>query len=135
MWVSRTWRTSSSSTTTRGMFRLIEEASRASSLDPIIHTTTTREEALDLLYQGGVFEEVPRPDLILLDWNLSKHTGEKVIETAKSGDAPILVVVMTGARSGLSRIESSAPAADDYIEKQTEPHDYIEILRSCGVEP
>lgn len=110
MWVSRTWRTSSSSTTTRGMFRLIEEASRASSLDPIIHTTTTREEALVLLYQGGVFEEVPRPDLILLDWNLSKHTGEKVIETAKSGDAPILVVVMTGARSGLSRIEPYAPA-------------------------
>lgn len=117
-----------------GDIRLIEEAFSASPLDPTIHSTKTRDEALDLIFQCGEYEAVSRPDLVLLDWNLSQHTGNEVIEAAKSADPPIPVVVMTGVKSGLQRMESSAPAADEYIEKQTDPQAYIDILRSCGTE-
>lgn len=117
-----------------GDIRLIEEAFKASPLDPTIHSVKTRDEALDLLCQRGDFEGVPRPDLVLLDWNLSQHTGKEVIEAAKSGDPAIPIVVMTGAKSGLPRMESSVPAADEYIEKQTDLQGYIDILRSCGAE-
>lgn len=113
-----------------GDIRLIEEAFEASSLEPTIHATKTRDEALDLLCQRGEYEEVSRPDLVLLDWNLSRHTGRKVVEVAKSGDPPVPVVVMTGAKSGLHCVESSEPAADDYIEKQTDPQRYIDLLRT-----
>lgn len=117
-----------------GDVRLIEEAFRASPLDPTIHSTKTRDEALDLLCQRGDYAEVPRPDLVLLDWRLSQHTGKEVIKAAKPDDPAIPVVVMTGAKSNLQRIESSAPAADEYIEKQTDLQSYIDILRSCGAE-
>lgn len=118
-----------------GDIRLIEEAFRASPFDPAIHATTTRVDALDLLCRREGYEEVPRPDVVLLDWNLSKHTGEKVIEAAKSSDPPIPVVVMTGAKSALPQIKSSAPEADQYIEKQTDPQAYIDMFRPDGAEP
>lgn len=114
-----------------GDVRLIKEAFSASPFEPTIHSTKTREEALDFLYQRGDYESVPRPDLVLLDWNLARHTGEEVIEAAKSGNPAIPVVVMSGSKQGLQQIESSTPAADEYIEKQTDPQKYIEILRSC----
>lgn len=114
-----------------GDIRLIEEAFRDSSLDPAIHTTRSREEALEFLDRGGESEDVPRPDLVLLDWNLSQNTGAEVIEAAKSVQPAVPVVVMTGSRSALQCVESSPAPADEYIEKRTDPQDYIDILRSC----
>lgn len=113
-----------------GDIRLIKEAFRESDLDPTIHATRTRDEALDVLFRRDEHEEAPRPDLVLLDWRLSEQTGEAVVEAAKSGELSIPVVVMTGSRTGLGRVESSAPAADAYVEKQTDPETYIDVLRS-----
>lgn len=81
-----------------GDIRLIEEAFRGSPLDSTIHTTKTRDAALDFLYQRGEYEDVRRPDLILLDWNLSQNTGEEVIREAKSVEPAVPVVVMTGSK-------------------------------------
>lgn len=117
-----------------GDIRLIEEAFRESPLDPTIHATKTRDEAVDVLFRRGQHEGTPRPDLVLLDWRLSQETGEEVVEAAKSGVLDIPVVVMTGSKSGLECIESSVPAADEYIQKKTDPQAYIDILRSCGAE-
>lgn len=117
-----------------GDIRLIEEAFEASPIDPTIHTARTREEALEILFQRGNYQAVPRPDLVLLDWNLANHTGEEVLQAVKSVDSDIPVVVMSGSKHGLERIESSTPAADEYIEKQVDPHQYIELLRSCCAE-
>ena len=115
-----------------GDIRLIEEAFRESGLDPTIHATKRRDEAIDVLFRRNGHEEAPRPDLVLLDWRLSQETGEAVVEAAKSGELSVPVVVMTGSSSGLERIESAPPAADGYIEKQTDPQAYIDVLRSCG---
>lgn len=114
--------------------RLVEEAFHASSFDPTIRTSRTRDEALDQLSRRGEHEGESAPDLVLLDWNLSQHTGEAVIEAAKSCDPPIPVVVMTGSKSELVRVESSVSAADGYIEKPADPHGYIDVLRSCRAE-
>lgn len=117
-----------------GDIRLIEEAFRGSPLDPTIYTTKTRDTALDFLYQRGEYEDVRRPDLILLDWNLSQNTGKEVIREAKSVEPAVPVVVMTGSKTAPPSIKSSAPQVDEYIEKQTDPGAYIEILRSCLAE-
>lgn len=117
-----------------GDIRLIEEVFAASPLDPTVHTAKTRDAALDFLKQRGEYDEAPRPDLILLDWNLSQHTGQEVIQTAKSKEIAIPVVVMSESKQGLQRVESSTPAADEYIEKQTDLQKYIDLLRSCGAE-
>lgn len=115
-----------------GDIRLIREAFRESPLDPTIHATKTGDEAIDMLFRRGGHEDAPRPDLVLLDWRLSEQTGEPVVEAVKSGELSVPVVVMTGSKSGLGRVESSAPAADEYIEKPTDPQAFIDVLRSFG---
>ena len=117
-----------------GDIRLIEEAFKSSSLDPTLHTARTCEEALDILFQRGEYAGVPSPDLVLVDWNLSHQTGDEMVQAVNSVDSAIPVVVMTGSKQELQRVESSAPAADEYIEKQTDIQAYIDILRSCGAE-
>lgn len=114
--------------------RLIEEAFDGSRFDPNIHSVTTDDEALDFVNQDGEYKDAPRLDVILLDWHLSKATGEEVLEAARSLDYQIPVVVMTGSKSELDAVESSLPKDERCIEKQTDPEAYIEILRSCLTE-
>lgn len=117
-----------------GDVRLIEEAFRASPHDPTIHASKTRDEALTLLNECGESEEVPRPELVFLDWNLSQCTGQEVLQAAEAMEPEIPVIVMTGSKQGLERIKSSAPAADAYIVKQTNPQKYLDVLPLCGSE-
>lgn len=109
--------------------RFIEEAFSTSELDPTIHSTTTRGEAIDFVRRRGEYADAPSVDVILLDWHLSKTTGREVLEAAKAVEPPIPVVVMTGSKPELDTLESSLPDADRCIEKRTEPGAYIEILR------
>lgn len=114
----------------RGDIRFIEEAFHTSALDPIIHPTTTSDDARDFLCQRGEYEGVPNPDVILLDWNLPQTTGEEVLHAAKSGETPIPVVVMTGSLAETRELQSTASKADLVIEKPTEPDGYIEAVHS-----
>ncbi len=110
--------------------RFIEEALRDSPLDLVIHTVETRDEALDVVNRRGAYEDGPEPDVVLLDWNLSRETGREVVEAAKSGDASIPVLVMTGSNPEMTNVESYLSAEDMLIEKPTDPEGYIEPVRS-----
>lgn len=114
--------------------RFIEEAFGASGLDPTIHAASTKSEALDLLKQRGEYADAPALDAILLDWHLSKTTGQEVLEAAKAGDTEIPVMVMTGSKPELEALDSALPEADRCIEKQTEPEAYVEIFRDFVAE-
>ena len=62
-----------------------------------LHIVEDGVEAMDFLRQVGDYKEAPRPDLILLDLNLPKKDGRKVLAEIK--DDPTLcsipVVVLT----------------------------------------
>jgi two-component system response regulator len=51
--------------------------------------------ALSFIHRQGVYAEAPVPDLILLDLNLSKYTGEEILRgirsTAHLEDVPVCV--------------------------------------------
>lgn len=79
-------------------------------------------------------EDVPIPDVILLDGNLSQNTGKEIIQAATSVQPAIPMVVMTGSKSALEPLPSSTPEADEYSEKQHDPEKDIEIPRSCLAE-
>lgn len=106
--------------------RFIEEAFQESALDPPIHTTSTRDEAIEFLHDDGS----PNPALVLLDWNLSRATGEEVLEAARSGDCHIPVIVMTGSSTATSTLGSTIEGTDLVFEKPTEPDGYINAVRS-----
>jgi CheY-like chemotaxis protein len=62
-----------------------------------LHSVSDGVEALDYLRRRGPFETAPRPDLILLDVNLPRMDGKKVLSDIKSDPdlAVIPVIVMT----------------------------------------
>lgn len=109
--------------------RFIEEAFDASELEPTVHSTTTKGEALAVLAQRDEYADAPEVDATFLDWHLSKTTGEEVLDAAKAVDPPVPVVVMTGSKSERDHLESSLPEADRCIEKRTDPEAYVEIIR------
>ena len=113
-----------------GDIRLIEEAFRDSQIELTIHTAHTARDALDFVSGRGDFEDAPRPDAILLDWNLSNTTGKEVLEAAKSGDSDIPVIVMTGSNPESCPPDAPPSRADLYMQKPTEPLEYVETLRS-----
>lgn len=110
--------------------RFIREALRGSRLDVIVHTVTTKDQALDMVNRRGEYADAPEPAAILLDWNLSRETGEEVLEAAKSGDSSTPVLVMTGTRSEINGVKSMLSQADTCIQKPSDPDGYVESLRS-----
>lgn len=110
--------------------RFIKEALQSSPLDLTVHTVKTRDEALDVVYQRGEYEDSAEPAVIMLDWDLSEETGKEVITAAKSRNNPIPVLVMTGSNPEIHPAKSDVSQADMFIEKPTKPEGYIEPLHS-----
>lgn len=110
--------------------RFITEALGEAEFDLTVHVAETRAEALDLLDQRGECEAISEPDAILLDWNLSRETGEEVVNAAKSGDTRVPVLVMTGAASEIEAVTSSLSRADSFMAKPTNPEAYVDALRA-----
>ena len=113
-----------------GDIRFIEEAFRASALDPTIHTSTSSDEALQFLSDHGGDDGAVNLDVILLDWNLARTTGKEVLEAAKSVEEDIPVIVMTGSEAETSILESTIEKADLIIERPTKPDEYIDSVCS-----
>lgn len=114
-----------------GDLRFIEESFEAAPFDLSVRTTTSAREALDRVTRDDADQDAPAPDLLLLDWNLWRNTGEEVITDAKSANPAMPIVVMTGSKTGLEKLEASIEWADAYLEKQTDPERYVERLREC----
>jgi len=107
--------------------RLTREAFRRSTLQSTLHIVEDGEQALDFLYRRDNFQEVPRPDLILLDLNLPNIDGREVLSIIKkNGDlCTIPVVILTTSSAQRDIIESYRRAANCYI---TKPGDFSSLL-------
>lgn len=110
--------------------RFIKESLENAPLDVAVYAVTTREDALAVLSQQRESREIPRPDVIFLDWSLSDETSEELSSVAKSANPAILLVAMTGTDPDVSTMRSAVPQADVYVQKPTETDGYVEILRS-----
>ncbi len=65
---------------------LTQRAIYKSDVESKLYVVRDGEEALDFLYRREGFEDVPKPDLILLDLNLPKIGGHEVLETIKEDE-------------------------------------------------
>jgi CheY-like chemotaxis protein len=91
-------------------------------------------EALDFLfcqkeYLGRDMNE--KPALILLDLNLPLVSGQEVLKAirAEESTSEIPVIVLTSSSDIKDQTESIRLGADDYISKQTEFSQFIEIVQ------
>lgn len=115
-----------------GDVRLTEEALKDAKLLHCLHVAEDGEAALDFLFQRERYSRVPRPNLVLLDLNLPKLDGRRVLETMKSNDTlkAIPVVILTGSQSDIDIARAHNLKASCYV---TKPVDFIrlaEIVRT-----
>jgi CheY-like chemotaxis protein len=96
-----------------------------------LHVAHDGEEGLNYLYQRGGFEDVPRPDLILLDLNLPKYDGRQLLEKIKSDPelCRIPVVILTTSSAEEDILRSYKLHANAYVTKPVDLDQFITAVR------
>jgi two-component system response regulator len=89
-------------------------------------------EAMKFLNREEEYEQVPIPDLILLDLNLPKKSGIEVLEEIKNQEKlkKIPVVVLTTSKAEEDIIRSYDLHANCYITKPVDLDKFINIVKS-----
>ena len=113
--------------------RLTEEALKEIRVVNKLHVLPNGEEALSFLYRRGAYGSAPRPDFVLLDWNLPKVDGSEVLELIRKDKElnTIPVIVLTGSREQTDVIMAYHLKADAYITKPVDASGFMTILECC----
>ena len=113
--------------------RLIGEALRECSSRCVLHVARNGQEAIDLLREGNVDNNL-WPDLILLDLNLPRKSGKELLAEIRNDDGlrNLTVVILSVSRSEKDILECYRLRANSYVIK---PMDYPGLLKViAGVE-
>jgi len=109
--------------------RLTREALREKNIDHRLSVVKDGVDALAFLRRQGTHRDAPRPDLILLDLNLPKKSGQEVL--AEIGADPDLrdipVVVLTLSRMDADIMDTLDLRAKSYIIKP------VDVAQLAGV--
>lgn len=111
---------------------LTREALAQSRLINRIHLVDNGADALAFLRREGSYRDVPRPDLILLDWKLPRKSGSEVLAEAKADEnlRSIPVVVLSTSKEEEDVIRSYTLHANCYITKPVNFDDFAAVVRS-----
>ncbi len=115
-----------------GDIRLTLEALKDSKVHNTVHVVTDGLAALAFLRRQGVYEAVPRPDLILLDLNLPGKDGREVLAELKTSDElqDIPVLVLTASRADRDLLQSYELQVDGYLIKPIDLEQLVELVRT-----
>jgi two-component system, chemotaxis family, response regulator Rcp1 len=97
-----------------------------------LHVVADGEEAMSFLRRTGKYEQMPRPDLILLDLNLPRKDGREVLAEVKIDNElrHIPVVVLTSSEKEEDIIKSYQLYANCYITKPLKFADFVKVVNS-----
>jgi len=111
---------------------LAREALENSKMNNALHVVDDGEKAMWFLHREGVYAEVPRPDLILLDLNLPKKDGRQVLAEIKEDDdlKRIPVVILTTSQAEEDVVKSYNLHANCYITKPIDLNQFLHVVRS-----
>lgn len=114
-----------------GDARLVAEALGDDEAGRTLHTVSTGSEALDFVHQRGDYADAPRPDLVLLDWNLPGTSGEAILAELKDDPAleHVPVVVLTGSQAEADVVAAYANHANACLTKAGDPETYMNTIR------
>uniref|UniRef100_A0A7C3ZAQ0 Response regulator n=1 Tax=Desulfobacca acetoxidans TaxID=60893 RepID=A0A7C3ZAQ0_9BACT len=115
-----------------GDVRLTLEALKEGKVRNNMHTVSDGEEALAFLRRQGAYAQAPRPDLILLDLNLPKKTGQEVLAEIKEDPdlRRIPVVILTVSEAETDILKTYNLHANCYITKPVDLERFIEVVKS-----
>ncbi|MFN8571727.1 MAG: response regulator [Gemmatimonadaceae bacterium] len=111
---------------------LTQEAFADSPYDSVIYRVENGVEALAFLRREGRYADAPRPDLVLLDWNLPRKHGREVLREAKVDEAlrSIPVVVLSTSHADSDIRTSYDLHANCYISKPVGFDEFNDVVQS-----
>ena len=111
--------------------RLAQEALKDAKLKIDLHIVSTGEDGLAFLQREEHYNDVPRPDLILLDLNLPGLSGQEVLALIKQQPAlrTIPVAVLTSSSHDQDVLQSYELQASCYIVKPIDFEAFITVVQ------
>ena len=111
---------------------LTEEALRSVGVTSRLHVAADGIEAMAFLRREGMHAEAPRPDLVLLDLNLPRKDGRRVLTEIKEDDMlrriPIIVLTTSNAPSDV--VKCYDLHANCYIVKPVDFDEFETVIRA-----
>jgi len=115
-----------------GDVRLTREAFRDANSSVVLHVANDGVDAMRLLRQEGVFHDVPRPDLILLDLNLPRKDGREVLAEIKGDDVlrtiPTIILTTSDAEADIDL--SYRLQANSYLRKPVQLDRFEKLIQA-----
>ena len=115
-----------------GDVRLTQEALTDGKVRNSMQVVEDGVEAVAFLRREGKYANASRPDLVLLDLNLSKKDGREVLAEIKADDElkRIPVVVLTTSKAEEDIFKAYDQHANCYITKPVDLDQFIAVVRS-----
>ncbi len=111
---------------------LTEEALRSVGVTSRLHVASDGVEAMAFLRREGMHMEAPRPDIVLLDLNLPRKDGRRVLVEVKEDEAlrriPIIVLTTSNAPSDV--VKCYDLHANCYIVKPVDFDQFETVIRA-----
>lgn len=111
---------------------LTREALEAAKVANRLFVCEDGEQALDFLFRRGEYADVPRPDLILLDLNLPKKSGQEVLEEIRA-DAELTkvpVVILTTSQADEDVCHAYRLHANCYVMKPVNFKQFLKVIQA-----
>ena len=117
-----------------GDVELIHEALRSGKVANRISVATDGEAAMAFLNRSSGFETAPRPDLILLDLNISKKDGFEVLKEVRAlpDVSRVPVVILTSSQADCDILKGYNLRANCFISKPVDVDEFLNLVRSTG---
>ena len=111
--------------------RLTMEAIRRSDFQQRTSLVPDGQQALDFVFQRGVFSRAPRPDLILLDLRLPTLDGLEVLAEIRADEdlKSVPVVIMTSSQDESDRLLCEEHAVEAYLTKPLDLAKFLALLK------
>ena len=113
---------------------LVKTALTENEIPADLHHVVDGVDALEFLHKKGPYQNVPKPDLILLDLNMPRMNGREFLAAAKADDVldSIPVVVLTTSDVERDIVSSYKLGAAGYITKPVDMDQFIDAIRQVG---
>jgi len=115
----------------KGDAELASEALREATMFNKLFIVYDGEEAMNFLHHRKGFENVPRPDIVILDLNLPKKDGREVLEELKADDSLKLipVVILTTSMNEDDISMSYSLHANCFISKPLDYNRFLDVVK------
>jgi CheY-like chemotaxis protein len=115
-----------------GDARLALESLKESKIRNTLHWVQDGLEAMKFLHRQGSYENAPRADLILLDLNMPKMDGRKVLAEIKSDDnlKRIPVIIFTISKAEEDILKAYDLHTNCYITKPLDLDRFLKVIQS-----